>query len=129
MDEKDAVGNWKIPVKLEVLTKLEPWFVLAMATQLSPEQWAAIVTQLALADLRDQVRGQVRKALMPYPPFCMSWLEDITNEVLIKLSEGRFWRRYQPTKAHPMPYVLGCAYQYARTIGRSYWRRFGRDMM
>jgi len=113
---------------LEQWTVLDPWFLLALMTVLTPEQWQALTRQLTLAQLLGDVQHQTNSVLSKYPRwFGSSYRQDIANEVMIRLSQGRFWKQYRPQKGHPRPYVIGCAYQYARTITRSFWRGFGKN--
>ena len=127
-DGRQKRHGWDAAGILGELMKLQPWFVLAMATQLTAEQWAAVVSQQAIIELRRAVTKEVWRVLRRYPcDFAKAFLEDIVDEVMCKLAEGTWVRRYQADKKHPMPYLIGSAFNYAQTTARSYWRRFGRD--
>jgi hypothetical protein len=122
-------GTWfedrELAETLQQLTLARPWFMLSVIEVLTAEQWEAIRLQSALLRLREQIAGQVKKVLAKYPSLTQKWMDDIVHEVLLRLMQGKHFKRFEASQSLPAPYVVGCAYQYARTVARSYWRGDG----
>jgi hypothetical protein len=105
-----------------------PWAALEIMFVLTPEQWQALLSGEALVSLREAVKQRSLPALMAYRLSPHQYGEDITQEVLLKLMEGRFLKCYDPGIGHPRAYLMGASYQYARTLARSFWRGDGASL-
>jgi hypothetical protein len=103
-----------------------PWVGMALMFVLEAEQWEALLSGQALEALHKAVKARSAPALDAYRLSRGRYADDLAQEVMIRLVQGKFLKCYDPCQKHPRVYLMGSAFQYARTLARSFWRSDGR---
>jgi len=113
----------RLRISLRRLLKTDPWVTLAILMLLTNDQWTRLRNGQVFNDLEKELQAMAQAALSKYPLDSKELAGDLAHNILLKLRKGRFFKRYQARPEGPWAYVLGCAYQTARSEARSIWKR------
>ena len=112
---------------LREAVRVAPWLVLAILYELTAEQWNDLASGRSVLRLQADLNKLSRKTLADYPMLAKSLASDVGGDVLLKLTEGRFLKRFRHRSGRPRPYLLGSGRQLSRVLVRSLWRQYRRD--